>query len=312
MSKDRFPKNWEQLIYGPVNGHIVATIFKSAMRRAIEAIRRERMIFVTRSKIGYGGKRNDKFTSADIKAQAIYVKAIRECFPSWGIVAEEKRLKIRCRIKGITVFVTLDGLDGTAAFIRGESHGIGTMASLVVNGQVVCAYVGDVMTGEIYGFRPGSNHVHRIGEFGQVQRLKINPKKKLSEQYVLLREHQDRYDRRIQTMIKGWEGFHAEGVFRGVEVSGGSIGTNMARLWKGSVGAMILKPGYETPWDLAPVLGICQKLGFVFLKLTPAGKLERLEPRITGRIRKTNHETIIIHESRISELKQFTIFFEGR
>ena len=49
-------------------------------------------------------------------------------------------------------YITVDPLDGTKAFIRRQSHGVGTMVAMVEEGQVVSAYVGDVNTQEIYGF----------------------------------------------------------------------------------------------------------------------------------------------------------------
>ena len=50
----------------------------------------------------------------------------------------------------------------TMAFVRRQSHGVGTM---VEQGRVVSAYVGDINTQEIYGYRPGSRAVHRITEY---------------------------------------------------------------------------------------------------------------------------------------------------
>ena len=66
---------------------------------------------------------------------------------------------------GAGTFFTVDPLDGTKAFVRRQSHGVGTMVALVEQGRVVSAYVGDINTQEIYGYRPGSRAVHRITEY---------------------------------------------------------------------------------------------------------------------------------------------------
>src|SRR6516164_7477111 len=38
------------------------------------------------------GSMDDVFTSADTKAQEVYIKSLRECFPDYAIVAEEGNL----------------------------------------------------------------------------------------------------------------------------------------------------------------------------------------------------------------------------
>ena len=77
-----------QELTGNVNPHIVGIVMKEAVRRAIVAIRSERFIFESQVKQGYSGNLDDMVTSADHKAQQIYVRMLTECFPDWGIVAE--------------------------------------------------------------------------------------------------------------------------------------------------------------------------------------------------------------------------------
>jgi hypothetical protein len=122
------------------------------------------------------------------------------------------------------------------------------------SGKVVSAYIGDVNTHEIYGFRPGSPRVHRITGYETAEELTYQ-KRPLSEQYVLLRDPERGYSeasRRLLTRFKSWE------------IEGGSIGIWLARLWKREVAAALLPPSHETPWDTAPILGISQTLGYVF------------------------------------------------
>ena len=124
-----------------------------------------------RAEADHRGNLSDVVTDADHDAHAIYLKLLRECFPGIAIIAEEEEAEGG----EPETYFTVDPLDGTKAFVRRQSHGIGTMISLVDRGQVIAAYVGDVMTQEVFGFRPGSPHVHRISEFDRGERLRSIP-----------------------------------------------------------------------------------------------------------------------------------------
>ena len=125
-------------------------------------------------------------------------------------------------------------VDGTKAFVRKQSYGVATMIALCTQTNVVAAYVGDVLNEEIYGFRPGSEKVHRIGRDGQTQTLLISDEQSLKQQYVLLRNHPEIYSPFAQQMAKP----RGKGMFKNIEVSGGSLGITFTRLWKGEVGAV--------------------------------------------------------------------------
>jgi fructose-1,6-bisphosphatase/inositol monophosphatase family enzyme len=292
----------EQAHYGGANSHILGIVMKEAVRRAITIIRAERFVFEAEGKTGYSGNVDDMVTSADRKAQQVYVKMLKECFPLCGIIAEEKGLRVPCRIPGARLFFTVDPLDGTRAYIRKQSHGIGTMISLVSDGKVIAAYVGDVMSQEIYGFRPGSKKTHRISEFDHAELLAVDPTRELSDQYILLRKTPTSHSTVIQQLIHGES---KEGIFRDLDVTGGSIGASMARLWKGEVGAAVINPGWETPWDICPVVGISLNLGFVFLRATDRGKLQSFVPELSMRVRKTFQDVLVVHRSRLRELAPF-------
>ena len=287
-----------EILNGNVNSHIIGIVMKEAVRRAISAIRHQRFIFESSAKLGLGGNLDDMVTTADKEAQQIYVKILRECFPTCGIVAEEEKLQIACQIDGMDIFFTVDPLDGTKAFVRKQSHGIGTMISLVADGKVVAAFIGDVMSQEIYGFRPNSKKTHRISEYDHTQEICIDPDFKLSDQYVLLRTDPSKHSHAIRRLIVPIEN---GGIFKGLEVTGGSIGSSMARLWKAEVGAAVLTPGHNTPWDLCPVLGISQHLGFVFMK-PQASSWVVFEPKACREIQVLDHDVLIVHNSRLSEL----------
>jgi fructose-1,6-bisphosphatase/inositol monophosphatase family enzyme len=139
------------------------------VRRAAE-IRAQRLTFEAHVKKGYGGSMNDVFTSADKAAQEVYLRTFMECFPGCGVIGEEDSLSIPATAP-VTAYFTVDPIDGTRAFIRRQSHGITTMVALVDQGEVISAYVGDISSDEVYGYRPGSKAVHRITRLDASRRL---------------------------------------------------------------------------------------------------------------------------------------------
>lgn len=282
--------------YGQINGHLIGLAMKEVARRAIRVIEAQRFVAeVTAKETEYAPGREDFVTSADKAAQEVYVRLLHESFPDFGIVAEEDHLSVNPEAK---IYFTVDPLDGTRAFIRQQSHGVGTMISLVCEGEIIAAYVGDVLTGEIYGYRPDSEKVHRVTAYGRVAPLAIDTARTLREQYVLLRDEPGAHSDRTASLIH--DRFR---LFKSFEITGGSIGISMARLWKGEVGAAILRPGPNTPWDLMPILGISWKLGFGFFGLDPRdGSLFPNPFAVVKDIQRVGYETLVIHESRIPEL----------
>lgn len=271
---------------------------KEAVRRAIVAIRAERFSFEAQVKgVGRGGS-VDLVTTADKVAQRVFVKLLREWFPTFGVVAEEDHLSVPCSEPGRDLWFSVDPVDGTRAFVRRQSHGIGTMISLVENGDVIAACVGDVMTQEVYATRPDSPDVFRISEFGFAERLSIDPARTLSGQWVQLRAPSSHYSPVVESMVRG-----RRPLFGGYEIAGGSVGISMARLWKGELAAEVLRPGQTTPWDLCPVVGICKRLGFVFVAIDPGGGPFRVvAPPVDVEPVVIERELLVVHESRLREL----------
>jgi len=291
-----------EMYFGNLTGSAIGIIMKEAVRRVIIAINGEMFFLEQEKKIGYSGKHDDFVTSADKLGQEIYVKMFSECLPLLGIIAEENELKVHCRLPDVQVYITVDPLDGTKAAIRRQSFGIGTMVALVYNGQAIAAYVGDVMTQEIYGFRPGSENVHRISKFDIGETLIIDTERKLRDQYLLLRAMPRSHSIHAQKLMTPLEN---GGLFADVETTSGSIGIHMARLWKGEVGGTVLDRGWQTPWDFNPFWGISQQLRFVFIKIDPrSGDLILLKPTAFLKKQKNDFETLIIHESRLPELRK--------
>lgn len=288
--------------YGSMNAHGVGIILKELVRRAIKAICAKQFCHeITIKKPLDKKKKVDFFSDGDTDAQKIYVKSLRECFPDFGIIGEENCLRIVCTSLPKEIYFVVDPLDGTKAFARYQSHGIGTMIALIIDGKIITAWVGDINTGEIYGYRPESDKVHRITEHLPAVALNINKSLFLGEQYVLLRKRESAHSVTAQRMIASPKD---GGLFKDIEVTGGSIGIMMARLWKGEVGATILEPGIDTPWDCCPIVGISEKLGFKFLELKKGFPEYRSMTPLE--ITKRHCELLVIHESRLRELKNWS------
>lgn len=288
--------------FGSLNDHAVGIIMKELVRRAIIAIRNKRLTFEVTEKHGVGEKR-DILTSADLAAQAIYLKSLRECFPGFGIVAEEEGFRVESQVNGNASF-SVDPLDGTKAFERRQSYGIGTQIALSYDDKIISAWVGDVMTQEIYGFRPGSKKVHRISDYEIPEALTVKQDLPLSEQYLLMRNNPHKFSSNARILGLQFDPILKKPLFKDIDVEGGSIGLSFARLWKGEVGGILMRPHKNTPWDLWPVVGISHKMGFVFLEKPEEKRCFRIyQPAIKSETEFHHQETLVIHESRLEELK---------
>lgn len=284
----------------------VGTIMRNMVRTAIRIIRTESQAPTFENKMSYAGILDDFVGKADKLGQIIYEDGIEQYFPDFGAIGEENGLRKLCKIKDHDIYFTVDPLDGTKAFKRMQSHGVGTMIALVVDGAVVAAFIGDINTGEIFGFdatvdEPGTVHRHR---FDFVQNVAPNTALALSDQYVYTRRHPANEPGWIQRLIMPKK---QGGFFKDLEAGGGSIGTAIARLWKGELGAAILEPGFETPWDETPVVGICHWLGFEFYRIEREptdGKLpiELVAKPLIKEVGKTHHGELIIHKDHAPEL----------
>lgn len=277
--------------FGSMNGHSIGRILKETVRRACVIIRKEVSVFESHDKLGYGGTMDDVFTSADRKAQEIYLRTFTECFPGYGYVCEEDALTY---LPGEgSLYFTVDPLDGTKAYIRRQSHGVGSMVALVLNGEVIAAYVADVNTDEVYGFRPGSSHVFRITRLDSFEELAYGKDDSspadLTCGYAILRDPLESYSAETRLLMND----HFGGTR--YEVMGSSIGTWLARLWKREVIAAIIPPGYETPWDSTPIIGISKKLGYLFLRPSANGSWEEFEPILCTEPYQREHDVLIMH-----------------
>lgn len=288
--------------FGSLNPNSVGTLMKEAVRRAIVAIRAQRFSFEARAKDSSESSRGlDLVTTADHAAQSVLVGLLRAWFPTYGIVAEEDHLRVPCTHPSHDIWFTVDPLDGTRAFIRRQSHGIGTMVSLVCDGEVIGACVGDVMTSEVYAARPDDLSVHRVSEFGLAERLTVDTSRPLTEQGVLIGDHGRPRSPLLVSMVAD-----PEPLFAGIETTSGSIGIGIARLWKGEVGGAVFGPfTLGSPWDIYPIIGISRRLGFHFFALPREGRGFEWEPEIDRRGTPVPNEVLVLHESRLGELDRW-------
>lgn len=286
--------------FGTLNAHIVGTLMKEAVRRAISIIRAQRFSFEARSKNPFDKRQpEDIVTSADTSAQQVLVSLLRAWFPDYGLVAEEDTLRVACTHDHHQLWFTVDPLDGTRAFMRRQSHGIGTMLSLICDGVVIGACVGDVMTQEVYYARPDGSDVHRISEFGIAETLAVDPSRELVRQSLLVCDRGRRHSTFLTTMVMG-----EQPLMWGVETASGSIGISFARLWKSEVGAAVFGPYHRgSPWDLYPLIGISKRLGFRFFELPIDGEPQVWNPLIDEHGPEVPHEILVVHESRLPELR---------
>ncbi len=287
--------------FGKLNPHHVGLVMREAVRQAIIEIRNQRFTFSSEVKFVSYKKEQDLVTSADFAAQNIFLKIIKENFPKAGIVAEED-FACKCTDPDHDYYFTIDPLDGTKAYGRRQSHAIATMISFIFDGEICGATIGDVMTQEIFHTRPGSSKVHRISEFQTAEILK-HIKKPLKDQYLQLRQDPRSYSTFAQLVTSPSCEIKP---FSGIEVMGGSIGFMFARLWKGEIGGLLLEPGKQSPWDAMPVVGISQKLGYIFLKVPPHPSYEIMDYKASDKIQKFDHETLVIHKSNLRELELLT------
>jgi fructose-1,6-bisphosphatase/inositol monophosphatase family enzyme len=282
----------KQAPYGCVTPSMVGLAMKEMVRRAIKVIRNQRFVFDAQHKEHPDEPLEDLVTSADHEAQRIYLRAIRKCFPNFGVIAEEDDLLVPCSLPNRQLYFTVDPLDGTKAFARRQSTGVGTMIALVDSGKVLAAYLGDVMTQEIYGFRPDSDAVHRISEY-EIPEVLFPGTRPLHRSYVLLRQQPKLCSRAVLDIVDR---------FRGVDVEGGSIGISYARLWKHEVDALLTGPYHATPWDYAPVIGISRKLGYRFLRLNQEGELEELQLKPPQQQVRHDYHLLVVNQSTASDL----------
>jgi fructose-1,6-bisphosphatase/inositol monophosphatase family enzyme len=269
------------LIY---NNHVVEIVLKSLVTRAIGIAKRTRFVYTVSEKPGYQPNIKDVYTNVDVEIQEMYVKKLLECFPGFGIIGEEG-----CLINpDADIYFVIDPLDGTRAFIEKWSRGIGTMISMVAHGKVVSAWIGDVNTGEVYGYRPDSNHIWRLQEEYQYpENLSlIKPKKHPNQITLLSQKSESQLTPHCLSLVPQFES---------IAVERGSIGLLFTRLIKKEVGAILLQVQNQTPWDNNTILGFAETAGFRYHKFSQEAKRwKQYQTSTIKSITEVDHEILII------------------
>ncbi len=293
--------------FGTITDATIGLIMRECAVRAIRTIRRLRFNAEGTIKGIKPNGKPDWVSKADPEAQKMYLKLLQEHFPGIGVIAEEEELRVPCTIPGLNAYFTVDPLDGTQAYLRKQSDSVGTMISLVVDGNVVAVCIGDVMTNELYYFRPGSVKTHWIdldNNSEPPQQLEIDPNRTLQDQYLLLRDPVDRLRSKelLKFMVQ-----EDKGLVENYLIACGSIGITTAKLWKGEVGAAVLSGQKSTPWDDNPVIGMSLRLGFLAYKLLvkPTVRIVSTELHPTEQVNVAEHDVLLIHKSRRAELAKW-------
>jgi fructose-1,6-bisphosphatase/inositol monophosphatase family enzyme len=302
----------------PLNEHMIGVLMREVARRACAVIYPQRLNFTWKEKEVTYKSEIDVVTSADFDAQALYLEFLKKNFPKFGIIAEEDDLFTPAQ--PFTVFgnephqnvehyfyFTIDPLDGTKAFKRGQSGNYSTMISLIHHcpelgiKEVVGVCIGDPMTNEMYYTRPGSPRVHqldRVLDLGRI--LTFDATLPLKERYVLFRDETTEFSPIVQQLAGTTN--KAARMFKSYQIEGGSIGISFAKLWKNEYAALVLKPGKTTAWDTAPVIGICNKLGYVPL-VCRDNKLVLTSFEVpVERVETPQEETVVVHESLVPQI----------
>jgi fructose-1,6-bisphosphatase/inositol monophosphatase family enzyme len=269
------------------------------VREVMRYIYENKFNFVSTSKTSYGGVSDDDdvFTDIDKGAQAIYQNFFASHFPNFGIIGEEN-LSINPEYY---ICVYVDPIDGTKAYIRMQFNGVSTMFALTINGKIVASYVGDINTGEIYGFGPADTQVWRYSrEYHSPVLLSSQTSALANELYII--SGSCNYDKNGSNISAPEDKVCRQ--FKGRLVQNSSIGVIMAQLWTGVVGAIFLNSHYDTPWDNNPVVGISSALGYRSYKVA-LDTLELLPDVIVTKTSRRPYLTLIANPNLTNSLKGF-------
>lgn len=280
----------------------IGPLLRRLVVEAIGIIQKEAAHYLVTEKVGYGGQCDDIVTTADKAAQVNYVGKINEIYPWIGLIGEEDNLKRECALDGENIYITIDPLDGTKAFARGQSSGVGTMIAVVRNGTVIAGYVGDVNTGEVYGFAPDCPIPTRV-RFGVETKLDAKNQTPLHKRYALFNCLPNEFPMALRGFTKKP---NAGGLFKSYEINFGSFGVLCARLWKGEVAMIVLEPGHATPWDTTPVIGIMKQMGFVCLNVygdTGAVKAQEEVPMVD--VYNNEHFIVYVHQTNLGTVLDY-------
>lgn len=279
--------------------------FRTLMYNAMKYVKRNRFNFDIEVKGMKEDGRTNKVTNVDTDLQKIMLESIQFAYPEFGIIAEEgggNGFTEPDFVNGKRHWIVIDPIDGTSAFVKTQPTGIAVMLALVeesLNGsiEILLSYIGDPISGELYGFDLTEDKVFRIVD-NKVHDLYKDNQKPFSKSYIQLRHNPMKYSEFTRNIIN---------VFRDLRIPSGSIGISMAQLWMGHVKAVILRTRDAVgPWDWIPIAGISMKLGFehYYIEQDDSGKVafHKLDfGLVSMKTEKREHELLIIPSQYVNE-----------
>jgi fructose-1,6-bisphosphatase/inositol monophosphatase family enzyme len=286
MSKEEFQ-------VAPFRDEPYERTMQTAVVKALNVIWLYRFDFTSESKVGIGDRKVEFVSSVDRKAQDEMVATLREkhLLEEYGFICEEEGVELW---NGTSPYFTIDPLDGTCPFIRGNFHAVSSMVAAVRNGNVEAVCIGDLSTRELISYGPTSTGVNYFsGERHVFLSDKSSHKGGLENSRLLLRRQFSHYSPVIQKLAEDSSEYL---------VTDESLGVWMARLWKQEVCMVVLCKGSKvTPWDITPIIGISLKLGYAFLRVVQNGtRLERFIPDLPVFATERSEDVLIIHEHDLS------------
>lgn|GEM_PF-2263950 len=247
-----------------------------------------------------------QYSIVDLAAQEAFIRTMAKKFPTIGWYCEENNFVMACEMEGHDVRIVLDPIDGSMSEIRNDGFGVGTMAALVIDGEIVASYVGDVDRASIVGFGPGSPDVFlwRDAHFDD-QGVNLTKRRfaavPLCNHKVLLRREADEYEWPFSRVLRSTA---FGGAFSRALIMSGSLGLNFTHLWRGGVAAVALPRREQVdPWDAIPLIGINRRMGMTYVSVRGRTLFE-FEPRITFNAVAQPKDVIVIHSSSLPDLQQ--------
>ena len=278
----------------------VELVLKGIVKGALQIIQKEASVFTSKEKEAMDTKKDDLVTSADIAAQAYYLAELSKAFPGYGVIGEES-LNLASNMTHQGMHFTVDPLDGTKAFARNQSFGVASMLAMVEGTKVVASYIGDVNTGELWGYTEGKE-VTRT-RFGTEKVICIEGVCDLNKSYALLNDSLHHYPERIQAMVMEKK---LGGLVKDYQISAGSNGLLMSRLWNNDIGMLVMAPSFTTPWDDTPLIGINRKLGIEYIAFNiTMGKAQVIKPEIPTTTSRKEYVTIMVHSDKVPGVLSF-------
>jgi fructose-1,6-bisphosphatase/inositol monophosphatase family enzyme len=232
----------------------------------------------------------DYCTSVDLLAQHTIIQILEQYDPDAGFLAEEKG--VRRWIEGSGRRFTVDGMDGTLHFMKGWLHKVSAMASSVTaDNEFEAGCIGAVTTKELCLCGPGLlGVVHIAGSTAHYLPDSPHDAATLNQARIVLRREVSMHSPVIQRLV-------AEA--GDCKVYNDSLGIWAPRLWKREFHMGVLWQGsYVTPWDLTPIIGFSQGLGYKFLRTSDDGRhLELFTPKLPTSTQKRGKDVVIIHSN---------------